>query len=168
MAGGNDTVTNAYLLTWNFLELASNCHTPLTFITRMSTFCPEVVRWLVLITRKAKKCKMAICAATQDLSLLFNSLLVKYAIVHVCAQSASRVWLIVTPWIVAYQAPLSMGFYRQEYWSGLPCSPPGDLPNPRIEPASPESPALSGIFFFFTTEPPGKPKYAVACNPKCA
>ena len=114
----------------------------------MSTFCPEVVRWLVLITKKAKKCKMAICAATQDLSLLFNSLLVKYAIVHVCAQSASRVWLIETPWTVAYQVPLSMGFYRQEYWSGLPCSPPGDLPNPGIEPASPESPALSGRFFY--------------------
>ena len=43
----------------------------------------------------------------------------------------------VTPWTVARQAPLSMGFSRQEYWSGLPCSPPGDLPNPGIEPWSP-------------------------------
>ena len=42
----------------------------------------------------------------------------------------------VTPWIVAHQAPLSMGFPRQEYWSGLPFPPPGDLPNPRIKPAS--------------------------------
>ena len=61
----------------------------------------------------------------------------------------------VTAWIVAHQAPLSMGFPRQEYWSGLPFSPPGDLPDTVIEPASP---ALVGIFFvFFTTEPPGKP-----------
>ena len=48
----------------------------------------------------------------------------------------SRVRLSVTPWTVAHQAPMSMGFSRQEYWSGLPCPPPGDLPNPGIEPAS--------------------------------
>ena len=40
------------------------------------------------------------------------------------------VWLFVTPWTLAHQAPLSMGFSRQEYWSGLPCPPPGDLPDP--------------------------------------
>ena len=57
-----------------------------------------------------------------------------------------------TPWTVARQALLSMGFPRQEHWSGLPCPPPGHLPNPRFEPASP---ALPGRFF--TTEPPGKP-----------
>ena len=43
-----------------------------------------------------------------------------------------------TPWTAARQAPLSMGFSRQEYWSGLPYPPPGDLPDPRIEPRSPE------------------------------
>ena len=62
-----------------------------------------------------------------------------------------------TPWIVACQAPLSMGFPRQEYWSELPFPTPGDLPNPGIEPASPASPSLSGRFF--TMEPHGKPKY---------
>ena len=51
--------------------------------------------------------------------------------------------------------PLSMGFPRQEYWSGLPFPPPGDLHDPGMEPASPESPALAGGFF--TTETPGKP-----------
>ena len=56
------------------------------------------------------------------------------------------------PWTVAHQAPLSMKFSRQEYWSGLPFPPPGDLPNPGTEPPSP---ALTGRFF--TTEPPGKP-----------
>ena len=48
----------------------------------------------------------------------------------------SHVQLFVTPWTVVHQAPLSMGFSRQEYWSGLPCSPPGDLPDPGIEPVS--------------------------------
>ena len=51
---------------------------------------------------------------------------------------------LVTPWTIACQAPLSMGFPRQEYWSGLPFPPPGNLPNPGIEPTSP---ALAGGFF---------------------
>ena len=59
----------------------------------------------------------------------------------------SRVWLFVVPWTVAPQVPLSMGFSRQEYWSGLPCPPPRDLPNPGIEPESLMSPALAGRFF---------------------
>ena len=57
----------------------------------------------------------------------------------------SRVSLFATPWTVALQAPLSTGFSRQEYWSGLPCSPPGDLPDPGIEPTSLMS-ALAGEF----------------------
>ena len=65
----------------------------------------------------------------------------------------SRVRLFATSWTVAHQAPLSMIFSRQEYWSGLPFPSPGDLPNPGIEPAYP---ALAGGFF--TTELPGKPK----------
>ena len=59
----------------------------------------------------------------------------------------------MTSWTVAYQAPLSVGFSRLEYWSGLPFPSPGDLPNPGIEPMSP---ALAGGFF--TSEPPGKPR----------
>ena len=51
------------------------------------------------------------------------------------------------PWTVAHQAPLSLGFSRQEYWSGLPFPSPGVLPDPGIEPASPSSPALAGRFF---------------------
>ena len=58
----------------------------------------------------------------------------------------------VTPRTVAHQAPLSMGFSRQEHWSGCPCPPPGDLPDPGIEPASPGSPAWAGRFF--TTSAP--------------
>ena len=59
----------------------------------------------------------------------------------------SRVRLFVTPWTVACQALLSMEFSRQEYWSGLPFLPPGDLPDPGTEPRSLESPALAGGFF---------------------
>ena len=55
--------------------------------------------------------------------------------------------LCATLWTVACQAPLSMGFFRQEYWNGLPCPPPEDLPNSGIEPASLTSPALAGRFF---------------------
>ena len=54
----------------------------------------------------------------------------------------SCVRFFATPWTIAHQAPLSMGFFRQEYYSGLPGPPPGDLANPGIEPASPETPAL--------------------------
>ena len=59
----------------------------------------------------------------------------------------SRVQLFVTLWTVAHQAPLSMGFSSQEYWRGLLCPPPGDLPNPGIEPASLKSPELAGRLF---------------------
>ena len=65
--------------------------------------------------------------------------------------------LFATLWTTAHQAPPSMGFSRQEYWSGLLFPPPGDLPDRGIKPASPVSPALAGEFF--TTEPPGEPKY---------
>ena len=54
----------------------------------------------------------------------------------------SHIWLFVTPGTVAHQAPLSMGFSWQEYWSGLPCPSLGDLPDPGIEPTSPASPEL--------------------------
>ena len=61
-------------------------------------------------------------------------------------------WLFGTPWTVAHQDPLSMGFSRQEYWSGLPFPSPGDLPLPGIEPRSPTLKADT-----LTSEPPGKP-----------
>ena len=56
---------------------------------------------------------------------------------YVKVKSLSCVRLFVTPWTAGHQAPLSMGFSRQEYWSGLPFPSPGDLPNPGIEPKSP-------------------------------
>ena len=65
----------------------------------------------------------------------------------VCVCVLSHVRLFVTLRTVAHQAPLSVGFSRQEYWNGLPCPPPGDLPNPGIEPASLMFPALADGFF---------------------
>ena len=65
-------------------------------------------------------------------------------------KSLSHVQLFATPWGVARQAPLSMGFFRQEYWSGLSCPPPGELPDPGIEPRSPALQADS-----LPSEPPG-------------
>ena len=70
-------------------------------------------------------------------------------------KSLSRVWLFVTPWTVAYQAPPSMVFSRQEYWSGLPFHSQGELPDPGIKPRSPALQADT-----LPSEPPGKPNTA--------
>ena len=72
--------------------------------------------------------------------------------VCVCTQLLSCVLLFVTPWTIACQAPLSMGFFQAKSRSGLPFPPPGNLPDPEIKPVSP---AFSGRFF--TTESPKKP-----------
>ena len=69
------------------------------------------------------------------------------------AKSLSCVQLFATPWTVAHQAPPSMGFSRQEYWSGLSFPSPGDLPDTGIEPRSPALEADT-----LTSEPPGKPQ----------
>ena len=78
-----------------------------------------------------------------------------YIFIHMCTYMWCAVfWLVtqsgltlfVTPWMAARQAPLSMGFPRQEYWSGLPFLSPGDLPNPGIQPLYP---ALVGRFFYY-------------------
>ena len=76
----------------------------------------------------------------------------------VYAWSLSCVWLFVTPWTEARQAPLSTVFSRQEHWSGLPCPPPGDLPNPEIEPRSPTLQADS-----LSSKPPGSPNMSDFC-----
>ena len=68
-----------------------------------------------------------------------------------------QVWLFATPWAAALQAPLSIGFSRQEYWRAFPFPLPGGLPDPGIKPTSPVSPELVGKFF--TTAPSGKPHF---------
>ena len=79
----------------------------------------------------------------------------KYILEGECELSGFNcVQFFETPWTVAHQGPISMVFPKQEYWSGLPFPPLGDLPGPGIEPASSE---LKGRFF--TTEPPGSPLF---------
>ena len=99
-------------------------------------------------------------------NIMFQLLLIFFFPLYVCvcvaslemlklslwAKSLSCVQLFATPWTVAHQAPLSMGFSRQEYWSGLPCPPPGDRPNPGIEPRSTSLQVDSLL-----SEPPKKP-----------
>ena len=75
-------------------------------------------------------------------------------------KSLSHIRLFATPWTVAYQAPLFMGFSRQEYWSGLPFPSPGDLPDPGIEPGSPALQADTLL-----SEPPGKPRDLQTSSP---
>ena len=101
------------------------------------------------------------CWGYTNLDPIFTDEGFLFLCVHVCMLSCfSRVRLFVTPWTVAYQAPLSTGFSRQESWSGLLCLPQGDLPNPGIETRSPELQADS-----LPSEPPGKLFYPFAyCN----
>ena len=78
-----------------------------------------------------------------------------HSLTHVCIDSVDSLIKLIqscpTLWTVARQVPLSMGFSRQEYWSGLPCPPPGDLPNSAIESESLTPPALAGRFFTTST-----------------
>ena len=74
-----------------------------------------------------------------------------FLLIHILSHFR-HVWLYATLWTIAFQAPLSMGFSGQEYWSVLPCPTPGDLPNPGAEPASPTLQEDS-----LPSEPPGKP-----------
>ena len=90
--------------------------------------------------------------ATTSSLFSFGQLLPSLIHVHVCMLSCfSRVQLFETLRTIAHQAPLSMGFSRQEYWSGLQCPPPEDLLNPGFEPMSVMSPALAGEFFTTNT-----------------
>ena len=81
---------------------------------------------------------------------------------HLYLLLLSYVQLFLAPWNAACQAPLSMRFPRQEYWSGLSFPSPGDLPNPGIEPTSTVSPALQAGSL--PVEPPGKPHMALKCT----
>ena len=92
----------------------------------------------IVLSRK-KELKMPFAATLMDLEIIILS---RVSQPCMCAQSFSCVRLFATPWTVACQPPLSTGFSRQEYWSGLPFPPPGDLPEPRIKLMCPAYPAL--------------------------
>ena len=91
------------------------------------------------------------CSYTALVCVVLEFGLCKNHGVHVCWVSSVVSRLFATLWTVAHQAPLSMGFSRQEYWIELPCPPPGDLPDPRIKPMSLVSPALAEWFFITST-----------------
>ena len=84
----------------------------------------------------------------------WNVPLISPIFLKVKVKSLSHIWLFATPWTVAHQDPLSMGFSRQECWSGLPFPSPGDLPDPGTEPRSPALQADA-----LASEPPGKPNF---------
>ena len=88
--------------------------------------------------------KLAIILLTKKVMARIWKNLNLHTWVHVCVLSYQLCPTLATLWTVAHQAPLSMGFSRQEYWSGLPCPPPGDLPDPGIKLGSL---ALAGGFF---------------------
>ena len=88
-------------------------------------------------------------------TILFSQFWLTHGVYAHMLSHFSCVWLFANLWTIAHQAPLSMAFSRHEYWSGLPCSAPGDLPDPGIKPTSPVAPALQGRFF--TSEPLGNP-----------
>ena len=120
-------------ISWYFMKMGAGGRFPFITFPQMSSTCD----WSPSTARSSLHTKQP------------NSLL--YLETWSEVKSLSRVWLFSTPWTVAYQAP-SMGFSRQEYWSGLPFPSPGDLPNPGIEPGSPALQADALL-----SEPPGKP-----------
>ena len=95
--------------------------------------------------------------------MCFNSLnlgLVCYMCMH--AQLLSCICFFATPWTVAHHTPLSVGFPRQEYWSGLPFSSPGNPLSTGMKPASPALAVVKKLSGFFTVEPPEKPVFYTA------
>ena len=142
--------TSALLSTWTV-----HFHHPPSFsLLPPSPFSPLFLSPMEQELNKTSDHKFAISRKTQtpEMSCVCpNPFWIWYEV-----KSLSRVRLFATPWAVAHQAPPSVGFTRQEYWSGLPFPSPGDLPNPRIEPRSPTLQADA-----LTSEPPGKPRPAL-------
>ena len=110
-------------------------------------------------------CTWLIFSSTPNqLTKSFFHILICVPSMCVCSVAQSCLDSFATQWTVACQAPLNMEFPRQEYWSGLPFPPPGDLHNPGIEPVPLVPPALAGGFF--TTEPLGKPLLLISSHYK--
>ena len=124
-----------------------------------SVYYSVTLGWIITVS----SCNSDLCIIikTKNLPLLSPCFMIwLHAGCFICVQ------LCVTPWTVAHQAPLFMGFSRQQYWSKEPCPPPGDLPDPGIKPRYLMSPALADRFF--TTSPTweGEPKLtAFFCLP---
>ena len=107
---------------------------PVTGMPRWTRQRQPLLSWALQSRNSRANCK-CVCKTwlQHSLSLFVSGKLLQ----GMCVFSLSVVYDYVTPWAVAHQAPLSMEFSRQEHWSGLPCPPPGDLPNPGVKPKSP-------------------------------
>ena len=123
---GHDLATRQYLL----------------FAQEVKDLCHQVEVNTTFISR----------ASSNRNSVMYHASFILLTQMLCCGWSLSHIPLFEIPWTVARQAPLSMGFSRQEYWSQLPCPPPGDLPKPGIKPRSPTSQTDSLL-----SESPGKP-----------
>ena len=140
---------------------------PLAFfiLTRAITWVlePRKMRQVPLCSslRERHPCLLQVNISTQHY-LLLTPFPCRWSWPHYVCVHTQTCPTLVTPWTVPYQAHLSMGFSRQEYWSGLSFPTPGDLPNPGIEPMALASPALAARFF--TTVPPGRLHYSYS-NP---
>ena len=120
---------------WHFLMSASRVRAALLSETGLTLF--KNVLWVVhsRITSIPPTTNVS-SHFLETLQALHNVVLPVYYPCVCVISDFSRAQFFVTPWTIAHQAPLSMGFSRHEYWSGLPCPPPGDLPDPGMEPAS--------------------------------
>jgi len=123
------------------------------FMTCLYHFPPPLPPWMFV-----RFSLFSLCQKFQDYDLVSKSKLSCF----------SRVQLFVTSWTIAHQAPLSIGFSRQENWSGLPCPPPGDLRNPGIELVSLMSPALAGRIFATSTTWEALVTWHGSYFPRCA
>ena len=122
---GHDLATRQYLL----------------FAQEVKDLCHQVEVNTTFISR----------ASSNRNSVMYHASFILLTQMLCCGWSLSHIPLFEIPWTVARQAPLSMGFSRQEYWSQLPCPSPGDLPDPGIKTSSLTFLALADGFFFFTT-----------------
>ena len=130
------------------------------FILTQFSSIPSLLRsfnhgWMLNFVKKVLRSFWNQCSRPCDIFPQLFSLCSICLFSIVVIQLLRHVRFFATPWTLAHQAPLSMEFSRQQYWSGLPFPTPGDLPNPGIKPVSPASLALAGRFFI--AEPPGKP-----------
>ena len=143
----NGLLAGRILLHW-VMELQSPVTGNFVPYVDINCLCLETILCLKLISISALRlCFMKICHKVIMFLLLTSSLMLLLSMRVCILNHFRRIQLFVTLWTVVLKALLSMGFSRQEYWSGLPCLPPGDLPCPGIKPASPTSPALADGFF---------------------
>ena len=119
----------------------ASAHIPLSNLVMSRRSCE--------VLEKYNLCYFPISSLVEQNHTIFRA--ERYTTMHVCAQLLSCVQLLATSWTVAHQAPLSLEFSRQEFWSGVPFPPLGDLPNPGIKPTSLASPLVAVRFLTTST-----------------